>query len=111
MNIRCPSVLRCYEYSVLTLCPAGCLAQHPLLRALLAARRLPWLSNLPLVTGALLEAQHSLSVPFHPFGVILAARRPSDSACSWLICAILAIRRPSSASRHSPSHSKMSCML
>ena len=92
-------------------CPVGCLAQYPLLCALMAARRLPLLSSIPLVPSALLDAQHPLSVPYHSFGVILDARRPSDSACSWLICATLDTRRPSGANRRSPIHSTISCMF
>ena len=49
------------------------------------------------------------SVPFHPFGVLLAARHPRGHSALpgyFAICAILATRSPSAP----PSHSAISCL-
>ena len=64
-------------------------------------------SDILLVTGALLDAQHSpySSVPSHPFGEILPSRHHrGHSPQSWLICALLATRRISGSSRRPPHH-------
>ena len=49
------------------------------------------------------------SMPFHPFGVLLAARHPRGHSALpgyFAVCAILATRSPSAP----PSHSAISCL-